>query len=240
MKPSFSVIPIRVRGVGVCGGCMSLHSVRVGLFTSTLWAPPQGIAQSIGIGAPGHDFQLVPLLVGLMGHMMNSIVLGAFFIAIARAIRLQGIPAVAGGMIYGVIVYAAMYWLLLRGVLSSTSASFLSSNPEWSWVAAHLMFGFVLGALAAYGPLRTLYGQAARPTLAAKQRLERRGRLQADPVFCAPVRSKTAQRFVPGRSASAASAGRSGRLVFRPINKGDGHASIADDGRTVRLIAKGA
>jgi hypothetical protein len=146
----------------IAGLVFAMWAMVVGLFTSTLWAPPQGIAQSIGIGTAGHDFQLVPLLVGLMGHMMNSIVLGAIFIAIARAIRLHGIPALAGGMVYGVIVYAAMYWVLLRGVLSSTSASFLSANPEWSWIAAHLMFGVVLGALAAYGPLRTLYGQVVR------------------------------------------------------------------------------
>jgi hypothetical protein len=56
---------------------------------------------------------------------------------------------------------------LLRGVLSSTSASFLSANPEWSWIAAHLMFGVVLGALAAYGPLRTLYAQPTRLSSAA-------------------------------------------------------------------------
>src|SRR5260370_29572540 len=70
--------------------------------------------------------------------------------------------AVVGGMVYGVLAYVATFWVLLRGVLSSTSASFLSANPEWSWVAAHLMFGVVLGALAAYGPVRSLYGQTAR------------------------------------------------------------------------------
>jgi hypothetical protein len=139
----------------------------IGLFTSTLWAPPQGIAQSIGIGSPGHNFQLVPFIAGLMGHMMNSIVLGVIFIAIARALRLQGAGAVVGGMVYGVIVYVGMYWVLLRGLLSSTSASFLSANPEWSWIAAHVMFGVVLGGLAAYGPLRTLYGQRARSAAAA-------------------------------------------------------------------------
>ena len=151
----------------IAGLVFAMWAMVVGLFTSTLWAPPQGIAQSIGIGSQGHDFQLVPFLVGLMGHMMNSIVLGVIFIAIARALRLQSIAAVAGGMVYGVIVYVGMYWVLLRGVLSSNSASFLSANPEWSWVAAHLMFGVALGALAAYGPLRTLYGKTARPAHAA-------------------------------------------------------------------------
>jgi uncharacterized membrane protein YagU involved in acid resistance len=153
---------------GLIGGLVfAMWAMVVGLFTSTLWAPPQGIAQSIGIGTAGHDLQLVPLLVGLMGHMMNSIVLGVIFVAIARAIRVQGIAAVVGGMVYGAIVYVAMFWVVLRGVLSSTSASFLSANPEWSWIAGHLMFGVVLGAIAAYGPLRTLYGQTARRATAA-------------------------------------------------------------------------
>jgi uncharacterized membrane protein YagU involved in acid resistance len=153
---------------GLIGGLVfAMWAMVVGLFTSTLWAPPQGIAQSIGIGTAGHNFQLVPLLVGLMGHMMNSIVLGVIFVAIARAIRVQGIAAVVGGMVYGAIVYVAMFWVVLRGVLSSTSASFLSANPEWSWIAGHLMFGVVLGAIAAYGPLRTLYGQTARRATAA-------------------------------------------------------------------------
>jgi uncharacterized membrane protein YagU involved in acid resistance len=146
----------------IAGLVFAMWAMVVGLFTSTLWAPPQGIAQSIGIGSQGHDFQLVPFLVGLMGHMMNSIVFGVIFIAIARALRIQGIAAVAGGMVYGVIIYVGMYWVLLRGVLSSNSASYLSANPEWSGVVAHLMFGVVLGALAAYGPLRTLYGHTAQ------------------------------------------------------------------------------
>lgn len=151
----------------IAGLVFAMWAMVVGIFTSTLWAPPQGIAQSIGIGTPGHNFQLVPFVVGLIGHMMNSIVLGVTFVALARAFRLSGPAAVVGGMVYGVIVYIAMYWILLRGLLSSTSASFLSANPEWSWIAAHLMFGVVLGALAAYGPLRTLYAQPARPSPAA-------------------------------------------------------------------------
>jgi hypothetical protein len=151
----------------IAGLVFAMWAMLVGLFTSTLWAPPQGIAQSIGIGSAGHNFQILPFVAGLMGHMMNSIVLGVIFIALARTIGLQGSAAVLGGMVYGVLVYAAMYWVVLRGVLSSTSASFLSANPEWSWIAAHLMFGVVLGALAAYGPLRTLHGQKARPVAAA-------------------------------------------------------------------------
>jgi hypothetical protein len=126
----------------------------VGIFTSALWGPPQGIAHAVGIGSPGHDFQLMPFLAGMMGHMVNSVVLGIVFILIARALHLRGVGTVIGGMVYGVAVYAVMYWVLLRGLLAATSASFLSANPEWSWVGAHLMFGVVLGVLVAYGPWR--------------------------------------------------------------------------------------
>jgi hypothetical protein len=150
----------------IAGLVFAMWAMMVGLFTSTLWAPPQGIAQSIGLGVPGHDFQLLPFVAGLMGHMMNSVVIGIVFIGIAHALRLRGVNSVLGGMVYGLVVYGAMYWVLLRGLLASTSASFLSANPEWSWIAAHLMFGVVLGALVAYGPLRDPHLEAtiARPT----------------------------------------------------------------------------
>jgi hypothetical protein len=89
-----------------------------------------------------------------MGHMMNSIILGLVFLGIAVALKLRGIAAVVVGMMYGIVVYIAMYWLVLRNLLSGTSGSFLSSNPEWSWIVGHLMFGALLGLLFAYGPLR--------------------------------------------------------------------------------------
>jgi hypothetical protein len=150
----------------IAGIVFAMWAMMVGLFTSTLWAPPQGIAQSLGIGSQGHDFELIPFLAGMMGHMMNSVVIGIVFILIARAVHLRGVGALIGGMVYGVAVYAAMFWVLLRGLLASTSASFLSANPEWSWVAAHLMYGVVLGALVAYGPLRDPHLEvASRPAL---------------------------------------------------------------------------
>ena len=150
----------------IAGLVFAMWAMVVGLFTSTLWAAPQGIAQSVGIGGAGHEFQLIPFFVGLMGHMMNSVLIGIVFIAIVRAAHPHGARTVIAGMMWGLLVYGAMYWVLLRGLLASTSASFLSANPEWSWIAAHLMFGVVLGALVAYGPLRAhKLEPAGRPVL---------------------------------------------------------------------------
>jgi len=132
----------------------AMWAMVVGIFASRLWAPPQGIAQSIGIGTQGWDFQFVPFILGIMGHMMNSIIIGLIFLAVATALRLRQLALVAAGVIYGVVVYLVMYYPILRGLLASNSGSFLTSNPEWSWVLAHLMYGAILGFLLAYGPLR--------------------------------------------------------------------------------------
>jgi hypothetical protein len=58
------------------------------------------------------------------------------------------------GAVYGIVAYEIIYWVLLRGLLSGTSGSFLGANPQWAFIIGHLMFGAVLGFLFAYGPLR--------------------------------------------------------------------------------------
>jgi hypothetical protein len=138
----------------IAGLVFAMWAMIVGVFTTNLWAAPQGIGQALGVGHQGHDFQIVPFIVGLAGHMMNSIIFGLIFLAIAIVVQLRGVAAVVVGMIYGIVVYAVMYWVVLRNLLSGTSGSFLSANPEWSWVVGHLMFGAILGLLFAYGPLR--------------------------------------------------------------------------------------
>ena len=47
-----------------------MWAMLVGIFSSDVWAPPQGI------GHPGHEFQLAPFVPGLIGHVMNSVILG--------------------------------------------------------------------------------------------------------------------------------------------------------------------
>ena len=92
----------RAGAAGLIGGLVfAMWAMVVGIFTSNLWAPPQGIAQSVGIGHAGHDFQIVPFVLGLMGHMMNSIIIGLIFLGVAAVLKLRGVTAVLVGMIYG-------------------------------------------------------------------------------------------------------------------------------------------
>jgi uncharacterized membrane protein YagU involved in acid resistance len=131
----------------IAGLVFAMWAMAVGIFTSNLWAAPQGIAQSLGIGQQGHDFQPVPFIVGLMGHMMNSIIFGLVFFAIVAVLKVRGNALVVAGMAYGFVVYLLMVGVVLRGLLSATSGSFLSANPGWSWVIGHLMYGLALGLL---------------------------------------------------------------------------------------------
>lgn len=146
---------IRAGEAGLIAGLpLAMWLMIVGIFASNLWAPPQGIAQAVGIGHAGHDFQAVPLILGVMGHMMNSIILGLVFLGVAAVLKLRGFASVIVGMTYGIVAYEVISWVALRGLLSGTSGSFLSADPEWSRIFGHLMFGALLGVLFAYGPLR--------------------------------------------------------------------------------------
>lgn len=151
----------------IAGMVLAMWAMTVGAFTqdSTFWAPPQGIAQAVGIGEPGHQFQALPLIVGLMAHMMNSAILGAVFALIA--VRLSASAKVLAGMVFGLGVWVVMDRIVLRGILSDNADPFLSANPTWSWLVAHLMFGLALGGLLAFGPLALVGRAGGRQVTAA-------------------------------------------------------------------------
>lgn len=103
---------------GLVAGLMVAMFAMVGIVTSTFWAPPEGIAQAVGIRPNGHDFHATPFILGLIGHMMNSVIIGAVFVAIVRALRPGPGVAVVAGTAYGLVVYGVMYWVLLRRVFT--------------------------------------------------------------------------------------------------------------------------
>src|SRR5260370_16158119 len=93
---------VRAGAAGLIAGLVfAMWAMIVGIFTSNLWAAPQGIGQALGIGQQGHDYQIVPFIVGLAGHMMNSIIFGLIFLSIAVALKLSGVGASPFVMMYG-------------------------------------------------------------------------------------------------------------------------------------------
>ena len=61
----------------------AMFAMIVDIFTSTLWAPPQGSAEAI--------------VLGLLGHMMNSVILGAVFLALVHSVHLVDLYACGHG-----------------------------------------------------------------------------------------------------------------------------------------------
>ncbi len=87
-------------------------------------------------------FDLGGLVLGLAGHMMNSVVLAAVFgLAVGRRSLSRGALAIAG-MAWGAVVFAAMWFVVVPVVdplvLNLNGAAFF---------AGHLMWGTALGVL---------------------------------------------------------------------------------------------
>ena len=85
-------------------------------------------------------FHLLGVLLGLIGHMMNSIILGLIFayLIAPRAKSLGG--QIVAGLIYGVVIYLIM-WLV---VLPLVDPVMLNLNAI-VFLLGHMMWGVALG-----------------------------------------------------------------------------------------------
>lgn len=113
---------------------------------SGLWGPPIYIAATIlpGLQATGSPapFHLLGVVLGLMGHMMNSLALGLLF-AFLIAPRLPSIgKQIVGGVVYGVAVFVVMWTVILPLI----DPVMLSVNAT-AFLLGHVMWGGALGWL---------------------------------------------------------------------------------------------
>lgn len=94
-------------------------------------------------------FDLGPILVGLMLHMVNSAVFGLIFALLVCWIypRTLALPVAAiAGMVWGLILLVVNQYI----VLPLVDASMVTATRGifgW-WLIGHLMFGIVLGVIA--------------------------------------------------------------------------------------------
>ena len=95
----------------------------------------QGASNPIEFNAPA-------LVAGLMGHMMNSVILGAIFGAVVARRALSTGATLMAGMVWGVAVFAAMWFVVVPAV----DPLMLNLNAP-AFFAGHLMWGAALGFL---------------------------------------------------------------------------------------------
>lgn len=132
-----------------------------GLFGAGLWAAPVFIAATVlrdlqTIAVPV-VFSAVPVIVGIMGHMMNSIVLGFVFVMLLGRYLRSPLQGSVIGIAYALAVFFAM-WLV---VLPAIDPVMLKLNP-YVFAISHIAWGAALGAIAAKR-MRTAVQLAAMP-----------------------------------------------------------------------------
>ena len=115
------------------------------------WAPLTYIAATVlrdyqHVATPV-SFAMLPAALGLMGHMMNSVLLGVMFTQMARRISYSATSHVALGLAYGVLVLVIMWW----AVLPLVDPVMLRLNFA-AFLIGHMMWGLVLGVAVVWEP----------------------------------------------------------------------------------------
>jgi hypothetical protein len=121
----------------------------IGSFTTTVWAFPEGIAHTIGIGAPGYTLQPLALLTGVIVHLSVSTALGALFTALANRLRVRGKAVIIAAWLFSGVETAVAIWGVLHNLLPATLPLLLNSVPLWASIVGHNVYGLTLGVLLA-------------------------------------------------------------------------------------------
>lgn len=107
--------------------------------------------------ASSPDFAFAPVMLGLMGHMMNSVVFAIPFAALAPRVTRSRLVLVLLGMMYGLILFGIMWTL----VLPIVDPVMLRLNGG-VFAFAHAMLGAVMGILVERRSASAVAAQASR------------------------------------------------------------------------------
>jgi hypothetical protein len=106
------------------------------------WSPLRYIAAVFTLGRDTDpSFAAIPVVVGLMGHMMNSLIFGLIF-ALLIAPRISGSAGlIVAGMVYAAAIFFVM-WLVVVPLIDPAMGLV---NPV-GFFFSHALYGLVLGA----------------------------------------------------------------------------------------------
>ncbi len=127
---------------------MAMVMMILGIFDKGFFAAPSSIwAFWAGPAAYAPTTFSLSFILGAMGHMMNSAVLGIVFAFIAgKALHLEGaLASVTAGVVFGLVVMAATWLIVLP--LGANGNIVKDSAAPWIWVLGHAAYGMVAGFL---------------------------------------------------------------------------------------------
>lgn len=119
-----------------------------GLFGVGFWSAPVFIAATIlrdlQTATPPVAFSVVPVVLGMMGHMMNSIALTFVFVAVLGRFLHSPFAGAIAGAAYALAVFFVMWFAGLPLI----DPVMLNLNPI-VFALSHMLWGAVLGGMVA-------------------------------------------------------------------------------------------
>lgn len=141
--PAASRVVIGVVLAGMVAGMMfgMLQMTVEAVIGQGFWSPLRYIASVFTLGTNTDPrFSLGPVAVGLAGHMMNSVMLGAVFAALVWKLTRNPINLAIAGMAWGGMLFVVTWW----AVLPNIDPAMKLVNEQW-FLVSHLVYGMVLG-----------------------------------------------------------------------------------------------
>ncbi len=142
-KRTFGISP-ETLAVGIVAGMIygMMEMVIEAVIGHGFWSPLRYIASVFTLGTnTDPSFSLLPVFIGLMGHMMNSVIVGLIFALWISRITSNGIGLIVTGMVYAAAVFFLMWFVILPVI---DPAMKLVNGV--GFLFSHLMYGLVLGA----------------------------------------------------------------------------------------------
>ncbi len=139
----------RIVGAGLIASVVMgmIEMLSEAAFGAGFWSPVVFIGatvlrslQSVQVPVP---FILVGVVLGLMGHMMNSAIFGLIFAGLFSRAARSRLGLVIAGAIYGLVIFGIMWY----GVVPAIDPVMLKLNAT-VFAFAHFMWGAALGLLA--------------------------------------------------------------------------------------------
>ncbi len=132
-------------------GAIATEPTAVPGIDSSFWTAVTSIPSVIfGLQWFHGGFEFWAVFLGLMGHMMNSMVLGVVGLTLATTVlgpRPKIAAAMAFGMMFGLVLEVVVVNLIVNQIQDVDTL--YTSTPEWSWWVAHAIFGMTLGLVGA-------------------------------------------------------------------------------------------
>lgn len=105
------------------------------------WLPVRNIA-ALWFGVNALVMGASAPFVGVLTHLVNSAVFGIIFAFLIRSRPTTGV-AFAGGIAYGIVIWAVMTYVALPLFNETMYERTANANPGW-WFVLHLIFGGML------------------------------------------------------------------------------------------------